>query len=490
MACGPAHTPLVEDNQQSIQPSQPQLDSPLEVSYSKMANLLYYVEGISLWRKGMERAFYKAFDERFGMDLQDKSLLKKYSYIRFELEEAQAKTRASSSFDAPYGNEGLFPSIKAGKVVRYWQTVIGVASPVAVSRSLSGIVEPADAEVIAAVLNKFAPREEELVSGQGNFTKEVAELDRLLKTDQVTSVLESFRKFVGLDSSSWKFKVYPVWAPENSAFEATAYGDNILVRLPENKPIGPQQAALVVHEVGRQILARIPAVKKVLLTNRFVERAGYRGQVFIFLEGLLDSLSHGVLAPLIASGPEEIPAWPGDKQRKKYAEIMTPLLKNALGQPNGLNVGFILKAADAYLQVSSVRPFDYLHGAMVVAEDHVLEAFKSQVMRWTVWKFPPSKKYNYKRKLENNPGKSMLLLLAPSDIKRLSLRFSNVEVIASAIKDAGSYLKRDKAVIITIPRQSRGYFFVLAARNPDAMKKVAKTFFKLDSVPGQPVVVD
>ena len=51
-------------------------------------------------------------------------------------------------------------------------------------------------------------------------------------------------------------------------------------------------------------------------------------------------------------------------------------------------------------------------------------------------------------------------------------------------------MRRGKPVLITIPREPRGYFFLLAARNPAGMKRLAKAFFSLKTIPTVPVVVE
>jgi hypothetical protein len=269
-----------------------------------------------------------------------------------------------------------------------------------------------------------------------------------------------------------------------------AYGDRILVTIPECKQVYIQHAALVIHEIGRRLLSHLPAEAKALSSTRFVEKAGYRGEPFWLVEGLLDALSHGLAAPLLAAGPAEVPPWPGNDARKKLAEALTPVLREALAKGETLDGVMALKVGTVAAQVLPPRPADFVHAAMVIAEDDAIAPFKTQVVRWTVWKFPPSKKYDYPRKLDQVPGRSVLLILTPADLKQLPERFQGAKNIQEALQQATDLLKKKAGAIVAADRESRGYVFVLAAHNPESMKAVAKAFFGLDHIPSSPLPVE
>ena len=331
---------------------------------------------------------------------------------------------------------------------------------------------------------------EDLVEDYGDFNAVAASLKQMLSDGKVKAKLGMFARFLGQDASSFTFDIHPVWAPDNASFEAVAYGERIIVNIPEGKPVGSQHAALIVHEMGRRMLARLPETKKVLYTNRFAEEAGHKGGPLALVEGVLDGLSHGIVAPLLAEQAADIPVWPGDDARKRFAETMTELLKKQMSGNKQFDTRFVSNAASRYIEVNDSKPFDYLHGAMVVAEESVIEIFKTQVVRWMIWKFPPSKKYNYKRKLDDNPGKTMVIIMRPKDFPTLPARFSKSPKITAAMDKASSYLKRGKSVVVTVPRQSRGYIFVLGARNEEAMKRLARAFFALKYIPLQPFTTE
>jgi hypothetical protein len=127
---------------------------------------------------------------------------------------------------------------------------------------------------------------------------------------------------------------------------------------------------------------------------------------------------------------------------------------------------------------------------MVIAEEPALKPFKSKVVSWTVWKFPPSKKYNYHRKFEDNPGRSALIIAYPQELEVLRKRLSGMEDLRQAMKEARGYMKRETPVFITVPRESRGYFFLLAAHDAEGMKALAEKFFSLKSIPSGVVPLD
>lgn len=463
----------------------------VQVSYSVLADVLHLVEEVSLWRRGMPRTYQRAFDDYFGLDKTDRALLRKFAFARSELEERHVKVRSRPTFDAPFGPAGLFPSGTASLVEQFWSRVMEAGQPAAVSRALAGVMEPADAEQVAGAIARLAPRAGELIAQHGKYADEVRTLSGMLRQPRLQELLVAMAGFAGVDPAGLRFQVHPVWAPEKAAFEAVAYGDRILVTLPEGKPVGPAHAALVVHELGRRLLARMPDEKKVMFTQRVVETAGHDPEGhFLFVEAVLDALSHGLAAPLVAAGPEQVPAWPGDAARKKLAEKLTVLLRDNLARGRPMDMAFVNRAAAAQAASIPPAPADFLTGAIVVGEDMTIEPFRSQVVRWTVWKFPPSRNYNYPRKFADNPGRSVLLLLTPRDLQSLRPRFHGVTPLLDAMRTASGFIQRHQSVFIAAPRQDRGYFFLLAAYSPEGMKKLGKAFFSLEEIPAVPVKVD
>lgn len=485
-SCGPAREEVVVPAGTAAGPEALQI----RVGYSVTADVLRLVEGVSLWRRGMERDYHKSFEQYFGLDGGDRELLRKFAFARSELEEKFLKQKSRPSFELPFGPEGLFPSGQASLVERFWTAVMQADQPAAVARGMAGILEPADAEAVAAALVRLAPRAGELIQQHGGYQKEVAALRGMLEQEQVRRLIEALGRFARVDTAGIKFLVHPVWAPEGSAFEAVAYGDRVLVSLPEGKPLGPVHAALVVHEIGRRLLARLPAERKAFLTLRFVETAGNARSPFALVEGVLDAFSHGLAAPMFCKGPGEVPNWPGDDRRKRLAEALTPLMRDYLSRGKAIDGVFVNQAARLEFGLNPPMPRDFLDGAMVIAEDFVIKPFKSQVTHWTVWKFPPSTGYNYVRKLSDNPGRSILLLCTPKDIDSLLPRFRGLPKLTQAVKQAAGYLERKEPVMIAMPRIYRGFYFVLGAASPEDMKDLAKAFYALKEIPTEPVILE
>lgn len=484
--CPPAHEEVVKPTEVAAAPQALQI----RVGYSVTADVLRLVEGVSLWRPKMEKTYHKAFEGYFGLDQTDRELLRKFAFARSELEERYQKFVTRPTFEAPWGPEGLFPSGVLSLVELFWTAVMKADHPAAVARGMQGVMEPADAEAVAAVLVRLAPRAGELIAQHGDYQKEVAALKGMLEQEQVRTLIEAMGRFAGVKTTGIKFLVHPVWAPEGSPFEAVAYGDRILVNLPEGKPVGPVQAALVVHEIGRRLLSRMPPEKKAFFTLRFVETTGNQRTPFALVEGILDALSHGLAAPLFCKGPAEVPHWPGDDQRKRLAEAMTPLMREYLARGKAIDGPFVSKAAKLEFGLNPPAPKDFMDGAMVIAEDFVLKPFRSQVTRWTVWKFPPSTGYNYVRKFSDNPGRTVLVLCTPKDLDTLLPRFQGLPQLTKAVKTAARYIDREEPVLVAMPRMSRGYYFVLAANNPSDMKDLAKSFYALKEIPKDPVILE
>jgi hypothetical protein len=205
---------------------------------------------------------------------------------------------------------------------------------------------------------------------------------------------------------------------------------------------------------------------------------------------MLDAVGCGMAASLVVTTESADLICSADERRQRLARALVPLLSEWMEKGKRLDGVFALKAAELQVKVNPPRPADYVHGAMVIAQDPALTPFKSEVVRWTVWKFSPAKKYNYVRKLDMVPGRSVLMILTPRDLRELPARFPGQPRIKHALDQAYKALKQKKAVIVPLTRESRGHIFVMAAHDPPAMKRLAKAFFDLKTVPTEVIGVD
>jgi hypothetical protein len=489
-ACGPVEKTEVKPVPQTAVTAPAPKAMTIVVDYSLMADLLNMIEGVSLWRTGMPRTYRRAFDDLFGLDGADKELLRKFAFARSELLERSFKGVPAPTFEAPFGPEGLMPKAALSPADKFWTGVLSAGRPDKVAAALAGLMAPADSDTTAKALTRFAPRLGELTTERAGFGPEVKVLTDLIKRKPVFGLLNSLAAFAGKDTAGLHFDINPVWGPEGAALEAIAHGDRILVAFAEGSKADIIHACLALHEIGRRLLGRMPAAKKALATIRFVERAGHRGDLFELTEGILDAFSHGIVAPLLMSAGGKLPPWPGDERRRKFGKALVPLLRDYLSRERPLDGKFALQAAEIFIKSNPARPADFLGGGMVIGGERAIGVFKSQVVRWTVWKFPVDKKYNYPRKFADYPGRSVLLLFTPDDLRSLPKRFKGYDELISAMRKAQGYMQREQAVLISVPRRERGYFFLMAAPSAEKMKKIAQLFFKIDHIPTGPVTAD
>ncbi|HOX44972.1 MAG TPA: hypothetical protein PK668_15335 [Myxococcota bacterium] len=471
-------------------PAAPAAGPRLELVYSLMAETVHLADGVSLWRRGMPKDVYRDFDRRFGLDEPLRKAVKNYAFMRAGLVNRERQKSPALSFEKPFGPSGLFPSPELGLPDRYWQAAVRAREPAELRRALTGVVEPADAEAVVSLLTALGPRAGELANERALMQPELDALRGLLAREPVVKLLEALARLCGLEPASLAFQVFLVGVPADAPAEAWAHGDDLVLELPAGSPIGPAQVAMVVGAVFYRMLARVAPATQVLVTGRFVEAAGARGGDFPLLAGLIDAAGYGLAAPLVAASPAEVPPWPGEPERQKLAEALTPWLRGWLAKGAALDGVFPLEAAKLALAVQPARPSDFVDGAMVVAQETALEPFKAQVTRWVVWKYPPDKKYNYPRMLDENPGRSMLLILTPRDLKELPARFAGQAKVQAALGRALEVLAKKRGVILGVPRESRGFLFVMAAKDPEAMKLVARAFFELAAVPTGVVEID
>ncbi len=462
--------------------AKPALGPRLVVEYSIMAEVLHMAEGVSIWRQDLPRFMYRAFDDNFGFDENDRKLLKRFAFIRNGLWEKDIKVQPRISFSKPFGPQGLFPRQKPGPQAQLWLAALSASEPSALRRSLVGIVKPSAAESIADLLVAIAPRTGELIAQFGGFGSSAKRLQGLLSTNEVAQLLDELGKFCGVDTSMLTFRIYPVWVAEKQTPTAVAYGDSIVLEMHGGQEVGAKQVAMVIGAIFERLLGRVKPDTKVLVTNRFVEAAGYRSKPMGLVSSLMDAAGFGLAAGLVAKSPSQVPPWPGDDGRKAAAESMTRLLRDWLTQGRRLDGVFALRAARLYSKAIPPRPSDFVDGAMVISRKGVLEPFKKKVTRWAVWKFPLEKKYNYVRKLDYSPGRSVLMVLTPRDVKGLQDQLKGKDKIADGLQKTYEILKKHDGAIVTIPRTSRGFVFIMAAKSPEAMEAVAQKFFSMDRV--------
>ncbi len=470
---------------------EPEVKGPkLEVFYSNSVNALNLIEKASSWRPALDSNVLQVLDHRVGLEPDFRDALKKFGFMRSRLENKSVRDIQSATFEEPFGPEGLFPKSSDTLVEHFWESMLEVEEVSRTKSGLKDILTPADEMTVAFLM----PAMTACIDKLGNISKfadqSTTDLTSLLLKSPVGEQLEAFGRFLGVDASILDYLIHPVWIPDYHHLEAQAYGNRILVSVPETKGAGIEQAALAVHEIARRMVSMMHKEKKSAYTIRFVEQAGYDGRIFYLLEGVLDAFSHGLVAPLLG-GKEKIELkWPGDENRQKYAQALVPLLGQYLEQKKHLDMGFVNQAAKLCRGLFSPKPADYLDGAMVIGREESIQAFKSQVVRWTVWKFPLMKQYNYSKKLSDNPGKSVLLLALYSDLELVRSRLGDVSGMTSSLDNVARYLVNNKKVFLSLPREHRGYFFILVAPTSGEMKKLARAFYELNKMPYQAIVLD
>lgn len=475
---------------QPARPAAPAQGPTLRVRYSVMAEVLHLAEGVSIWRRDMPRTLFAVFEERFGLDPRDRELIKRFALVRHALWQRTLEPENEVSFAKPFGPHGLFPRLEPDAEDRYYQAVLAAPEPAALRRGMAGVLEPADAEAVAALLQKLAPRVGRLIESFGGYRSQAAALERLLAGGRVPELLHRLGRFCGVETESLTFRVHPVWMPAGQPVRARAHGDTILLELPEGSGPGPAAVGAVVGAVLMRLLARVEPSTQVLVTNRFVEKAGHPGRGLRLLGALRDAAGIGLAAPLVADGPAAVPAWPGDAGRKQIAEAVTRLLRDWLAKGRPIDGVFALRAAEAQLAAVPARPSDYVDGCMLIARQAALDAFKRKVTRWLVWNFPPTKKYNYPYKLDYSPGRSVLMVLIPKDLPLLQQRFAGKADIQAGLGRVLEALEGAAGVVLALPRRARGYVFITAAKGPEAMQQVAAAFFELERIPDEPVLIE
>ncbi len=465
-------------------PAGPPPGPTIELGQRPLAVLVYWLEQMSRWSQSFSAAWSRAFDERFGLEGPQKELLRKLAFARLDLAKKEQQGRAAPSFEDPFGPEGLFSPART-IADEYWHQIAATAKPADLPTAFSRLLPAEDAQLFGRAASALAPQIMELALPD----KETGDaLAKLFSRPETGSALLELASFLEVEARGVRFEVLPLRTPSQVPVFAEAFGDLIFLGLAEGEPPGQQHLLLVAHEAARRLFSRIGAAKKAALTRSFAEAAGHRSGYFVLEEGLLDAFSHGILPVRLSL--QEPPEPVGDKRRQQVAAALRSILEGALAQRKPFDGKFALEAAAAAVAAAPPHPADFIDGAMVFGSESAIEAFRTAVVRWMVWKFPLEKKYNYRKKFDDQPGRSVLCILSPKDLKQLFALTETIEPLKQALKQAAVYLQRGQGVIVAQPRELRGYVFVVAAPSPEKMKSIAQAFFALKEIPREPVIVE
>jgi hypothetical protein len=455
----------------------------IEVKPRPLATLFYWLEQMSQWAPGTSAAWARAFNERFGLGGEEKELLRKFAFARLELDKKQKNEQPQPSFQEPFGPEGLFsPAQTLGD--RYWQKLMELENPGQMAGALAEFFSPEDLHVLEQTSGTLAARVLQLASPDKTT---VEKLQKLFSVPEPAQVLFAFARWLGLGEEKLRFVVVPLRAaPDVEAF-AEAFSDTIFLGLAADESPAAEHLHLALHEAARRLLARLNPARKAALTLVFAEAAGHQPGAFELEEGLLDAFAFGWLPGQLKQPAVE---FPGQERRRRIAKALLPVLERAMTRGLPLEGKLVQEAADEVKKAVPPRPADMINGAMVFGSESAIEAFRTAVVRWTVWKFPLEKKYDYRKKFEEQPGRTVLCILSPRDLKQLFALAESIPLLKEALGEAAVYLQRNQGVIIVRPRPLRGYIFVVAAPSPEKMKNIARAFFALKEIPSEPVTSD
>ncbi|RME23039.1 MAG: hypothetical protein D6806_11945, partial [Deltaproteobacteria bacterium] len=244
----------------------PVFESPIRVATNGRADVLFLLEQASRWRRDIPRNFLQELEDKVGLYSEGRQLLRKFALVRNELFERQKKLLAKPTFDAPLGPSGIFPAATDDLASRFWNAVLG--SPAQrLGQALSGLMESQDAELVSRAVARFGPKAAKLVARDEQFAEALRAWSAKLRSIDVWKEIERFCLFAGVSPGGLSPVVVPVWAPRTAPLQATAYGGTVVVTVPDGEQPGPAHALLALHEIGRMVLARMPAADKVRLTR-------------------------------------------------------------------------------------------------------------------------------------------------------------------------------------------------------------------------------
>lgn len=310
-------------------PGPPLADRALQfvVQSTFASNLFHWVDNLAGSSFGKNRTTYvNDWLRVFGaLDPQQKALLAEFARVR------TAHQRRKPGFDRAPVRECL--PVGPLPLTRRQQMLVVAAEAESVDdliERLAVLVDPSDAEHLAAALRAFEPGVRKLQRDAAYLGAFRDEFERFLNQPRTQQLLAAYGRFFALaDPAPRPVRISLVaMLHHDLGTHAEANGDDLLLEIrPMERPV--QQAAVVFHEISHVLWSRLTADRQVELISRFY-RQGQAGLSAWLLarEALPTALGQGLAQAILApNGYSWADPWYHDPDVDLAAHLLYPQLR-------------------------------------------------------------------------------------------------------------------------------------------------------------------
>jgi len=443
-------------------------------------------------------AFRRTWFAEAGRRPGDDDMLARWRSVRMAAVAAAATSRVEPSIHHPLGDSLVPP----GRERRTLFLAACLAAPTVdeaaeLVEAVGGTAD--DGSVVRQVAGHFDRRFQTVWARRCPRLVELAsELDGLARRAELGPFLDQVAGFYRADEAERRFVVHVLWAPPGGA-QTAAVGNHLPLPVPDdatwNEALLIRQLGVIAHEASHYLLSALDGELKSRVTTEFAEACGLvrTRHANLLDEALQTALGNALF--LQRRFPEQFDShdvWYAFEPElevpyavDEYAKALLPSLVEALDETHEpFYPTFLRRAIAVYRSTFTVRPRDLARVAFVVGHRSAIALLDGIVPGRARWGYPLDQWDVAGKDLMECPGRTTLFLLRSADVAALD----EGRLVGGLGRDRlQTLLSAHPWVLLTVPRDERGYVFVVLARDDWQLRRALIRFHSLLDVPTEPL---
>jgi hypothetical protein len=476
-----------------LKPAVPTALPEFEVSISRVANLVHWIDNLAGSSLGKTvRVYRRYWLNRYGSPSpEERRMLQKWHDIR-----VKSRNRPTSRL---LMDRGCLPQTAPAP---RWRDRFRVRSYEAASTEefvISMHEDLSDAEMkdLRAILQAFEPGFDEIWKEMTFLPRFKERFERFLEESELRPFLGKMAGFFGVDPAVFpKGRIHLMALPADSGTHAQANGRHLLMEIrPRDTPV--EQIQVISHETAHYFWQLISPERNDELARQ-VHQAGPAGPVLwrLLRESLPTALGQGLAEAHLAPhrfGTHQ--RWYHIESIDKFAKEIYPVVEAAFRLGRTIDDGVLQKITErvqALPLITMATPDDYMHDVYYGIGAGMEEAYKELRSRqsvWSVWPYqlsdPSGRDF-----LDRFECLSAVILLSPAEAEDAH----NLPGILAPPVAVGKPVRAGerglKSSIQAVRRAQGGIVFYLIATKPDDLPSLTRTFLELRRVPDDPIYLN
>lgn len=313
--------------------------------YSEATDVLELMDHVTRWSKSLTPVYRQAWEQKFPLTLEDKSLFSQYADIRKQFSE---KARVENGHDQdifgayPVGYDGFSEAFYSSKSVAE-----------AIRKLTKRGLEPEHKKFLLDFFGRYKKNISEFLKESSHFSVKLLDLNKKWKKAQVDKALKKIIPFVLDKNVSRKFKIVlrPVWWPKNIPPVVDSRGPYIILRYHPLAHTNEWNIRLMANKAVDALLQTQPKNQRSNLTKVFESQCKGRD---IELQVALQTL-FGEMLPESYENKKSFDLyknWGSSAFLDVYLKLLFPLMEEELKGRNQFAGRFMTVASDLCRKVN------------------------------------------------------------------------------------------------------------------------------------------